>query len=395
MKFLGKILKDEEGVSVLMVAVAIVVVFGFAVVAIDMSLIQLAKTQLQNAADAGALAGAVAMAMTSGSQADKEAAATAEAIRVCSLNVALQEIDRSVVITPDKVTFPQPNRVRVTTGTGDYVTTYFLKVLDPLLPNQEEITATAMAGTELLCGTDCLRPFCPPDRWADADSDGIYDPEEPYTDSDGDGSHDPGEPFTDVNGDSVWNPAEFYDPEVTGYRAPDDIGVQVMLKLLQSNKDFQAGWYYAVRFPPINSGEPWNPGANDYQMWIVGDSCAPYIVSVGDSLAFEPGGMIGPTDHGLEDLIAKDPSAQWDPGTGTVINSAYGTSPRIVKVAAFDPTIGVGDGPPRHVVVSKLMALFVEYHIKGDVVGRFMHTITDGVPGDCSWSFMYVVVLLE
>ena len=40
MRSVRKILKDEEGASVIMVAVAIVVVFGFAVVAIDMSLIQ-------------------------------------------------------------------------------------------------------------------------------------------------------------------------------------------------------------------------------------------------------------------------------------------------------------------------------------------------------------------
>lgn len=395
MRFFKRILKDEKGASVIMVAVAIVVIFGFAVVAIDLSLIQLAKTQLQNAADAAALAGAVALAMTSGSQAEKETAATAEAITVCALNVALQDIDRAVVITAGDVTFPQPTQVRVTTGTGDMVTTYFLKVLDPLLPNEEEITATAMAGIEVICGTNCLRPFCPPDRWADADSDGVYDPEEPYTDSDGDGEHDPGEPFTDVNGDSVWNPAEFYDPEITGYRAPDDIGTQVMLKLLNSNKDFQAGWYYAVRFPPINSGEPWNPGAADYQMWIVGDTCEPYIISIGDSLAFEPGGMIGPTDHGLEDLIAKDPLAEWDAGTGTVINSAFPSSPRIVKVAAFSPIAGVGVGPPRHVVVAKIMVLFVDYHIKGDVVGWFMKTVTEGVPGDCSGSMMSTVVLVE
>ena len=77
MRSLRKILKDEKGVSVIMVAISLVVIFGFAVVAIDMSLIQLAKTELQNAADAGALAGAVPLAMTSGSQAEKEDAATA------------------------------------------------------------------------------------------------------------------------------------------------------------------------------------------------------------------------------------------------------------------------------------------------------------------------------
>lgn len=397
MRFLKRILKDEKGASVVMVAIALVMIFGFAVVAIDMSLIQLAKTQLQNAADAGALAGATAMVMTAGSQTDKEAAATAEAIRVCSLNVALQERDRSVVITPDKVTFPEPGRVRVTTGTGDNVTTYFLRVLNPALPNQGEIIASAAAGAELICGTDCLKPFCPPDRWDDVDSNGIWTPDDEYEDLNASGAWEPGEPLIeDWNENAVWDSAEFYDPEITGYTALNDVGVMVTLKFLNSNKDFQAGWYYPVRFPPINSGEPWNPGAADYEMWIVGDTCEPYIISPGDSLALEPGGMIGPTDHALEDLIAKDPEAEWDDVTGTVINSDFSTSPRIVKVAAFDPTRGVQAGPPRHVVVSKLMALFIDYHDKGDVVGYFMHVVTDGVTDpDCAGGFMSTIVLVE
>jgi hypothetical protein len=401
MRFLNKIQKDEKGASMVMVAIAIVVLFGFAVVAIDLSMIQLAKTQLQNAADAGALAGAVALATTSGSQADKEAAATAEAIRVCSLNVALQEIDRSVIITSGDVIFPQPNLVRVTTGTGDYVTTYFLKVLDPLLTNQEEITATAMAGIEPICGTDCLRPFSPPDRWDDVDSNGIWTPDDEYDDLNASGVWDPGEPLTeDWNGNGVWDPEEEYDPEATGYKAPDDVGFQIALKYNSPNEtDWKSGWFYPVRFPPINSGEPWNPGAADYQMWIVGDTCEPYIISIGDSLALESGNMVGPTVHGLDELIAKDPTAQWDAGTGTVINSAFAISPRVVKIAAFDPTRGVQSGPPRHVVVSKIMVLFIEWWFldSGDryVVGRFMHTITEGVPGDCPGSFMSTVVLVE
>ncbi|MEW5796524.1 MAG: pilus assembly protein TadG-related protein, partial [Candidatus Zixiibacteriota bacterium] len=43
----------------IMVAVSMVALFAFAVLAIDMSLIQLAKNQLQNAADAAALAAAI------------------------------------------------------------------------------------------------------------------------------------------------------------------------------------------------------------------------------------------------------------------------------------------------------------------------------------------------
>lgn len=397
MSIFRSIFKDEKGASVIMVTIALLVIFGFAVVVIDMSLIQLAKTQLQNAADAGALAGALSLATTSGSQAEKEAAATAEAIRVCSLNVALQEIDRSVLITPADVTFPQPTQVRVNTGHGGRVATYFLRVLDPLLPEEEEITATAVAGAELVCGTDCLKPFCPPDRWDDRDGDEAWDDEEPYNDLNGNDSYDPGEPFNDVNGDLVWTPAEFYDPEITGYKAPDDIGVQVTLKLRNSSQSPRMGWYYAIDYPPKNIGDPIT-GASMYRDWISGDTCEPWIVNIGDQLQIEPGNMVGPTNQGLERLIEQDPTAEWDPVTGTVINSAFSTSPRIVKAPAFDPTIGVEDcGSGRDcVVISKIMVLFIEGHEGADVVGRFMQTITEGVPDpDCPGGFMYTVVLVE
>jgi Flp pilus assembly protein TadG len=95
MQFLRRLLRDEKGASMIMVAIAIVVIFGFAVLTIDLSLIQLAKNQLQNAADAAALAGAIVLATSDGDQ----AVATAEAIRVAGLNVAVQDVQRSVVIT--------------------------------------------------------------------------------------------------------------------------------------------------------------------------------------------------------------------------------------------------------------------------------------------------------
>ena len=396
MRVLKRALKDQKGASMIMVAIAIVVIFAFAVLAIDISLIQLAKCQLQNAADAAALAGAIAWAASGGDQ----AVATAEAITLAGLNLAVQDIQRSVVIDAGDVTFPEPGKVTVSThrtsATNDPVTLFFLKVIDPLLENKGEITARATAQVSFVCGTDCLRPFCPPDRWEDVDNDSIWDPEEPYNDLNGNEVYDPGEPFTDENGDSVWNPAEFYDPEITGYKAPDDIGVEVTLKLRNSNFDFRAGWYYAIRFGPLNTGDPVESGADPYREWI--GECAPYTVSVGDLLELENGVMQGPTNQGLEDLINLDPSAEWDPVTGTVINSAFPASPRIIKVAAFDPTVGVRkDIPgPGYVTVSKIMALFLEGHDGSDVVGRFMKTVTEGTPDpDCPGGFLFTVTLVE
>ena len=397
MRVLKRALKDQKGASMIMVAIAIVVIFAFAVLAIDLSLIQLAKCQLQNAADAAALAGAMALAASGGNQ----GVATAEAITLAGLNLAVQDIQRSVVIDAGDVTFPEPGKVTVTThrtsATNDPVTLFFLKVIDPLLQNKGEVAARATAQISFVCGTDCLRPFCPPDRWEDADNDSIWDPADEYTDLNTNGVWDVGEPLTeDHNGNGVWDPAEFYDPEITGYKAPDDIGVVVTLKLRNSNFEFRAGWYYAVRFGPINTGGPIESGADPYREWILG--CAPYTVEIGDLLELENGVMQGPTIQGLQDLIDSDPTAEWDPVTGTVINSIYPTSPRVIKVAAFDPTLGVRkDIPgPGYVTVSKIIAFFIEGHDGSDVVGRFMKTVTEGEPGTgCAGGFLFTVSLVE
>jgi len=396
MRVLKRALKDQKGASMIMVAIAIVVIFAFAVLAIDLSLIQLAKCQLQNAADAAALAGAVVLFTSGGDR----GVATAEAIRVAGLNVAIQDIQRPVVIGEGDVTFPQPNQVRVTThrkiDTGDPVTVYFLKVLDPLLENKGEVTAKATATISCISGTDCLRPFCPPDRWDDADNDSTWDPEEPYNDLNGNEVYDPGEPFTDENGDSVWNPAEFYDPEITGYKAPDDIGVEITLKLRNSSKSPRMCYYYAVRFGPEGCDTIYT-GGDVYREWICGE-CEPFVISIGDRLHMEPGNMVGPTNQGLECLIGLDPTAEWDPATGTVINSAYPTSPRIIKLAVFDPTLGVQDCHGVDcITVTKIIVVFVEQHFGADVVGRFMKMASEGVSDpDCSsGGFLYTVSLVE
>jgi Flp pilus assembly protein TadG len=372
MRYLKKVLRDEKGATMIMVAVAIVIIFGFAVLAIDLSLVQLAKTQLQNAADAGSLAGAMALALSTGDEATATAEAEAEAIRVAGLNVAVQDIQRPVVIDGGDVdVLYDSGKVTVTThrtkAKGDPVTLYFLKVLDPLVENKGEMTATASARVMPISGTSCLRPFCPPDRWDDAD------------------------------GDSAWDPGEFYDPYITGYMAPRDVGVQVRLKLRNSNKWPLEEWYYAVDFPPLNDGDPIT-GADQYREWIIGCADPTIEVNLGDKLQLEPGNMKGPTNQGLDALIALDPNAQWDPATNTVINSAYALSPRIIKAAAFDPTVGVEDDEAgrKYVTVTKLMALFIDRHDSDEVVGWFMNLVTEGEPcPGCPQGFLTTVRLVE
>jgi|GEM_PF-1567441 len=220
-------------------------------------------------------------------------------------------------------------------------------------------------------GTSCLKPFCPPDRWGDADSNGVWTPDDEYEDLNANGVWDPGEPLTnDWNENGVWDPEEEYDPEITGYKAPDDIGASITLELRNPSQSPGMGWYYAVGFLPYT-------GADAYINWIIGCLDSSIIVSLGDQLQLEPGNMVGPTNAGLACLIDMDPTAQWDPGTNSVINSSYPVSPRIIKIAAFDPTLGVQNCYGRDcVTVSKMMLLFLEESMGGgEMLLRFIETL--------------------
>jgi Flp pilus assembly pilin Flp len=356
MRKLKRFIRDEKGVTMIMVAFALVMIFAFAVLAIDLSMIQLAKTQLQNAADAAALAAAWVLCTTG-----DEDSARAEAIRVAGLNIAVEDtVQRSVIIGDGDVTIDS-NLITVVThrtkATGHPVSLYFMKVLGG--ENKGEMSARAKAG----CGSRCLKPFCPPDRWYDA------------------------------NGDGLWNPdsGDYYDPITTGYMAPTDIGDTIVLYLNNKSSDFKQGWFYPVRFPGYQ-------GADDYREWI-GLCCknSSTMIHIGDQLLIEDGVMRGPTKQGLSDLIAMDPAAHWDAATGTVVGSCCGVScsecceggsPRVIKVPAFDPVSGLGPGHG-YVTIVKILVIFVEgFDNQGNITGRFIDVGGNG-------GFIYSSALVE
>jgi len=355
--------RNQRGATLIMVAISMVVIFGFAVLAIDVSMMLLARTQLKNAADSAALAGASALVD------GDAAAATEQAIKFAGLNVAVQETLSPVIITPEDITFPVENTIQVRTHrtrigeTDERVSLFFLRVINSASDNKDSVTATSRASVSQVCATDCVKPWAPSDRWDDTDSDGVYDTN------------------------------EFYDPWLTGYRYPDDIGTQVTLKLRNSSKFPIAGWYYVIDYPPINKGTPLT-GANWYREWIGG--CEPYIIEVGDNVQIEPGNMVGPTNQGLDSLISLDPSAEWDAGTGKVINSSFAVSPRIIRACLFDPTIGLKDfgAGRKYMTIVKIMVLFIEGHSGGDLTGRFMRMASQGENCDDPGSFMYKVALM-
>jgi Flp pilus assembly protein TadG len=372
-----RFLRNRSGAAIIFVAGAIVMVFAFAVLAIDIGMLLVTKTELQNAADAGALAGAMGMIESLGDS----TTAVDYAIRFSGENRAFigeatgsGNTRGSVVISEEDVSFPSAGLIRVNThrteDAGDPLHTIFLDVIDPSSNGFTSVSASATAMYFYKTCTDCLRPWAPPDRWDDADGDGAYDA------------------------------GEFYDPEITGYKVPADVGAQVVLKLGNGNNDaFGTDWYYAVNFPPINKGNPVS-GASQYRSWIQGCVDRTILVEIGDTLRCEPGNMVGPTKAGFDYVISLDPGAHWDSATNQVVGSAFPVSPRIIKAALFNPAVGrISVGGGKCVVVVKLFAFFLEARSsQGDITGRFMQIADPG--GDVcddpdEPSFLYSVKLVQ
>jgi Flp pilus assembly protein TadG len=358
-------LKNSRGSVLISVAVAILALFAFAVLAIDGALLLTTRTQLHAAADAAALAGA------SGLMEGSETTATQRAIDYASYNTAVQETRTSVLITPEDVTFPETDVIRVQThrtqATGDALRTYFHKVISPF--TSADVTAVSAAKIFDICHTKCLKPWAIPDRWDDANGNGIFD----------DG--------------------EYYDPDGTGYKAPLDVGASIVLKVGSSQDAIKPGIFFPISYPPLNNEEGQKPltGGAWYRQWISG--CEPFLVGIGDELMLEPGNMTGPTRHGMDELIAQDPNAQWDPVNKTIINSAYGISPRIGLVPFFDPRLPPTTGR-NSVVVSKIGAFFIEsVNSSGEVRGFFIQITTQGRPcettGGPSTSLVRGIILVE
>ncbi|MGH7725494.1 MAG: pilus assembly protein TadG-related protein [Candidatus Eiseniibacteriota bacterium] len=391
--------KHDKGNVLIMVALSFAVLAAFGMLTIDVGRILVTRTQLQNAADAAALAGASVYC--------ENAAAPAEDVRtrarqVGGANNALQaaavpvDMGRAIITLSGGDPDAGMNDNTVTVTTFSNTSQYFYNMVDLLGPRIRDalVTATGTARCGATCNVTCVKPWSIPDRWDDNATiagypawrnNGYYDFED-YTDVNGNMNYDIGEPYTDGNGNGTFD-SEPYHPLLTGYvpdpvagntlAGPDgDIGLLLTLKANNDSKP-QPGQYWAVDLPPINRGDP-IPGANQYR-WNIAN-CNESPIAPGDILATEPGNMVGPTRQGMLDLIAKDPNAEWDPTTLSVINSDYAISPRIVLIPIHDPRFPIHSGRPSTLKVAKVAAFFMERMNGNEVVGRFLKVRGKGDP---------------
>jgi len=348
-----RLIRDERGASLMIAAICMVVLLGMSALAIDVGMLYAAKGQAQNAADSGALAGAGSLLLSP----DDSSTATLVAEQFAEKHQIIKQ-DVAIVPAEDVQVDLANKRVTVTArriqARGNAVPTFFARVLAMVRPGQwdlVDIQATATAEIQPASSASCLKPWAIPDA------------------------------YDDVNRNGKFDAGDYYQSRVTSwgtnYRNNNfDFGTQLTLKEGSPGDAVAPGQYFPIDLP-MPSGP--SSGGDRYRENIA--SCNGQIVDIGDSVWTENGNMIGPTKQGVQDLIALDPGARWDPVDG-IVNSAFppGGSPRIGRVPMFDPRFPPTSGK-QQLPITNIAGFFIEGVAgNGRVTGRLVPTTGTGDP---------------
>ena len=344
-------LRDERGMTLVMVATGMIAFLSATMLAVDVGMLMVARTESQNAADAGALAGAVAL----GFDDFEDKSATGPAVR--NAIAAATAADNNVMhaqasVLVEDVTFPTPIRVRVRVQRSGARQNPIALFLGPMFGiDTANVGAIATAEASPANAMTCVKPFTIPDKWIERQTP-PWDPDDTFD-------------AFDNKGNPLANP-DVYIPTGqtgrTGYDPVADRGTLLTLKAATGN-NITPSFY----FPHAIAGVT---GAAEYS-WNIGN-CNTTIHGFPHILASEPGNMVGPTRQGMEDLIARDPSAYWDTHNDRVVSSMH-PSPRVVAIPVFDPVFydeGKRNGRNADLKAVNYMGFFLEEMQGGDVKGR-------------------------
>jgi Putative Flp pilus-assembly TadE/G-like len=352
-------LRDERGMTLVMVATGMVAFLSATMLAVDVGMLMVARTEAQNAADAGALAGAVALGFDDFN--DRSATGPAKLNAIAAATSADNGVmNKKVSVFAEDVTFPTTTRVRVrvqrSSIRGNPVSTFIAPMFGI---DTVDVGAVATAEVSPANAMTCVKPFTVPDKWIEKQTP-PWDPSDTFD-------------LFDKKGDPLANPDVYVplgpagDPDnpqtgYTGYNAVADKGTLVTLKA-GTGTNITPSFYFPYAIGGVS-------GADEYRENIAG--CNSTIMDFDDLLMAEPGNMTGPTKQGIEDLIAKDPSARWDTANKRVISSMH-PSPRVVAIPLFDPVYyetGKQNGRNADLKVVNYMGFFIEEMQGKDVVGR-------------------------
>jgi len=180
------ILADQRGMAFVLLAVSMVAVLSAAAIAIDIGMLVTARTESQRAAESAALAGAGWLLQ----QPTDEAGAVARAKEYGWLNTVRG--DSVIVLDQDVDVILDSSKVRVRVNNvidrGTAIQTFFARVFGVRQVNVRTMAAAWAAPVtgfdEEHADTKCLLPIALPDKWVDANDNGLYDLGENYS-SDG------------------------------------------------------------------------------------------------------------------------------------------------------------------------------------------------------------------
>ena len=343
-------LADEKGMSLIFAGVGFMAFFAATTLAIDVGQFMAARSQAQSAADAAALAGATAFVYESFDDRTAGGPAVQSAINTAKRNKVL---GGDVSIDPADVTFPigsggQYDRVQV------WVRRLNVPTLIGNLFNVSAFDAIATATAEAAPANamTCVKPFTIPDKWIENSSP-------PWTINSTFDRYD--------NKGNVIPNADVYRPPDATYQTwtEADAGTLFYLRAGTGN-NIEPTMYYSWKMPGSIGG--------DYYADNIAN-CNASVIPMGVQMTQEPGAMEGPTIHGMEILLAKDPDAYWDDYQKKVI-SQFGQSPRVFPIPLYDPDVyasGKMNGRTADLVSRNWLGFFVEGPITGNEVrGRIV-----------------------
>jgi Flp pilus assembly protein TadG len=375
--------RDERGMSFVWVGMGFMAFFAATTLAIDVGMFMTAKSQAQNAADAGALAGATALVFDDYDDRSDTGPAKMSAMNVAKENDVMR-IDVSVL--PADVTFPLSpsganNRVHVNVFRTSDRANPVAALIGPIfgVPTVN-VSAQATAEASPANAMSCVKPFTIPDRWEEH-THPTWDPGDTFERYD---DH-TGLPVVDAD---VYNPPGH--PSYSGYNPTRDKGLALTLREgMEGN--IEPSFYFSWAMPG-GTGGSW------YEENIYG--CNGTNVHIGDPITQEPGAMVGPTGHGVDALIARDPTAYWDDTRNRVV-STMRPSPRVFPIPLYDPDfyqLGRVSGRPADLKVANWIGFFVTGRSGAEVYGRItpIQGIIDGDAGPApSDTFPKVIRLVE
>ena len=402
---------DDRGAILIHVALGVLALAAFLTIVADFGLMWTARRQAQNSADAGAIAGATGLGYDDPTDYSNTGAAKQNAYLASQTNRVWGQppyVDIATHITfplvplpdcdPDGDGLSQCVRVEVFRNTDNLNALPMLFGYVVGLTNQNT-RASAVAVVQAANESDCIKPWGVADKWAEQD-----------------GTWDPTDTFDPAAGDDYRYQGELgpQDPG-TGFKAPpttpNDFGQELTLKLGSPGDAINPGWFQALDLSPAPDSTCTNAGAQCYESAIMG--CAGGTWKIGDFVPKENGNMIGPTNHGAQDLIDLDPLADWDPINKQIINSCavpgnytcsqqgFRISPRVVAIPLFDLELYMATGGPGNgtVKIVNILGFFVDRVAHGEVTGYLINTKGQYNPGGGSiagpTSFLKQVLLIR